>query len=290
VLPSSDDDSSTDDGVDLGDLAGALAGTPGLSMGWGTVDDDFSMTVILNALKEQNNANILSTPSLLTLDNQEAYITVGQNVPFVTGSFTNTGAGGDGAQNPFQTIERENVGITLTVTPHINDGDAVVLDIAQEVSSLSGLSVAASDLITNERKIQTKVLAQDGRVIVLGGLIKDDVQDATQKIPILGDIPFLGRLFRTDAVKVTKSNLLIFIRSTVIRDDEQMAGATADKYRYIRDQQVLRRERGLMFLDDENLPILPEWESQINEIKDIQETEAAAAQGPTSTSEVAEDN
>ena len=292
VLPPSDDDSSTDDGVDLGDLAGALAGTPGLSMGWGTVDDDFSMTVILNALKEQNNANILSTPSLLTLDNQEAYITVGQNVPFVTGSFTNTGAGGDGAQNPFQTIERENVGITLTVTPHINEGDAVVLDISQEVSSLSGLSVAASDLITNERKIQTKVLAQDGRVIVLGGLIKDDVQDATQKIPILGDIPFLGRLFRTDAVKVTKSNLLIFIRSTVIRDDEQMAGATADKYRFIRDQQLLRRERGLMFLDDEKLPILPEWESQINQLKDIQETEAAAgaAEGSTSTSEAAEGN
>jgi general secretion pathway protein D len=278
VLPPSDDDASTDDGVDLGDLAGALAGTPGLSMGWGTIDDDFSMTVILNALKEQNNANILSTPSLLTLDNQEAYITVGQNVPFVTGSFTNTGAGGDGAQNPFQTIERENVGITLTVTPHINEGDSVVLDIEQEVSSLSGLSVTqvASDLITNERKIQTKVLAQDGRVVVLGGLIKDDVQDATQKVPILGDIPFLGRLFRSDAVKVTKSNLLIFIRSTIIRDDEQLAGATADKYRFIRDQQALRRERGLMFLDDDNLPILPEWEAQIQQLDTIKGAENTA--------------
>ena len=210
------------------------------------------MTVILNALKEQTNANILSTPSLLTLDNQEAYITVGQNVPFVTGSYTNTGAGGDGAQNPFQTIERENVGITLTVTPHINEGDSVVLDIEQEVSSLSGLSVVASDLITNERKIQTKVLAQDGRVVVLGGLIKDDVQDASQKVPILGDIPFLGRLFRTDAVQITKSNLMIFIRTTIIRDDEQLAGATAEKYRYIREQQALRRERGLMFFDEDS--------------------------------------
>jgi general secretion pathway protein D len=276
VLPPSDDTSSSGDGVDLGDLAGALAGTPGLSLGWGTIDDDFSMTVILSALKEQNNANILSTPSLLTLDNQEAYITVGQNVPFVTGSFTNTGAGGDGAQNPFQTIERENVGITLTVTPHINEGDSVVLDISQEVSSLSGLSVVASDLITNERKIQTKVLAQDGRVVVLGGLIKDDVQDASQKVPFLGDIPFLGRLFRTDAVKVTKNNLLIFIRATIIRDDEQLAGATADKYRYIRDQQVLLRERGLMFLDDDNLPILPEWEAQIQQLDTIKEAETAA--------------
>ena len=132
-------DGGTDETVrgedfDLGDLAGALASTGGLSLGWGTLGDDLSMTVILNALKETTNANILSTPSLLTLDNQEAYITVGQNVPFVTGSFTNTGSGGDGAQNPFQTIERENVGITLTVTPHVNEGDSVVLEIEQEVN------------------------------------------------------------------------------------------------------------------------------------------------------------
>jgi general secretion pathway protein D len=275
VIPPSNDDGSDND-FELGDLTSALAQTPGFSLGWGTLDDDFNMAIILNALKSQTNANILSTPSLLTLDNQEAYITVGQNVPFVTGSYTNTGAGGDGAQNPFQTIERENVGITLTVTPHINEGDSVVLDIEQEVSSLTGLSLIASDLITNERKIQTKVLAQDGRVIVLGGLIKDDVQDGSQKIPILGDIPFLGRLFRTDAVQVTKSNLMIFIRTTILRDDEQMAGATADKYRYIKDQQELRRARGLMFLDDENLPVLPEWDSQIQQLQEIKDTEDAA--------------
>ncbi|HEY7775943.1 MAG TPA: type II secretion system secretin GspD, partial [Kineobactrum sp.] len=126
ILPTDNDDG--DSGLETGDfnvgaLAGALAQSPGLSMGWGTIGDDLSMTVILNALKEQSNANILSTPSLLTLDNQEAYITVGQNVPFVTGSFTSTGTG-DGAQNPFQTIERQNVGITLRVTPHINEGNS----------------------------------------------------------------------------------------------------------------------------------------------------------------------
>jgi general secretion pathway protein D len=268
---------------DLGDLAGALAGTPGLSMGWGTIGDDLTMTVILNALKEQNNANILSTPSLLTLDNQEAFITVGQNVPFVTGSFTNTGAGGDGAQNPFQTIERENVGITLTVTPHINEGDSVVLDIEQEVSSLTGLSAVASDLITNERRIRTKVLAGDGRTVVLGGLIKDDIQDGQQKVPFLGDIPLLGRLFRTDAVKITKTNLLIFIRPTIIRDDEQLDGATADKYQYIRAQQLLRKERGLMFLDDERLPVLPEWEQQIQQLEEIRDTDGDA-EAPSETS------
>jgi general secretion pathway protein D len=264
------DGGDIDEGVDLGGLAGALAVAGGVSLGWAQLDNTgLSMTVILNALKETNNANILSTPSILTLDNQEAYITVGQQVPFVTGSFTNTGAGGDGAQNPFQTIERENVGITLTVTPHINDGDSVVLDIMQEVSSLSGLSVAASDLITNERKIQTKVLAEDGQVVVLGGLIKDEVQDAQQKVPLLGDIPYLGRLFRSDAERVVKQNLMVFIRTTIIRDSEQLAGASAEKYRYIRDQQALRKGKGLLYLGDANLPVLSEWEAQMQQLDAI---------------------
>ena len=268
----------SDGDISLGGLAGALARTGGTTMGWGQISDSLTMAVILTALKEQNNANILSTPSLLTLDNQEAYITVGQNVPFVTGSFTNTGAGGDGAQNPFQTIQRENVGITLTVTPHINEGDSVVLDIEQEVSSLSGLTAVASDLITNERKIQTKVLAQDGRVVVLGGLIKDDVQDGTQSVPLLGDIPVLGRLFRTDGVKVVKTNLLIFIRPTILRDNEGLAGATADKYRYIRDKQMQLREQGLEFFDSENVPVLPEWEEQLKQLEQIKSTDAGAVQ------------
>ena len=272
--PDDDDTSSGDNDFSVSDLAGALAGTPGLSLGWGTVDDDLTMTVILNALKEQTNTNILSTPSLLTLDNQEAYITVGENVPFVTGSFTNTGSGGDGAQNPFQTIERENVGVTLRVTPHINEGDAVVLDIEQEVSALT-LNPIASDIITRERKIQTKVLSEDGQIVVLGGLIEDDVQDSTQKVPILGDIPILGRLFRSDGVSVTKRNLLVFIRPTIIRDRAQMAGASAEKYRFIRDQQLLRRERGLMFLDDENLPVLQEWDEQIKQLDEMREAPAA---------------
>lgn len=263
---------ATDGDFDLGNLAGALAQTPGLSLGWGTVGDDLSMTVILNALKETSNANILSTPSLLTLDNQEAYITVGQNVPFVTGSFTQA-SGGDGAQNPFQTIERENVGITLKVTPHINEGDSVVLDIEQEVSSvLAGAATiaSASDIITNERKIMTKVLAEDSRIVVLGGLIKDDVQNGQQKVPFLGDIPFLGRLFRSDGVTITKQNLLIFIRPTIIRDPRALAGATAEKYRYIRNQQLLRQEEGLEFFDDSNVPVLPEWEDQIKQLDLLQ--------------------
>ncbi|MEM9256855.1 MAG: type II secretion system secretin GspD [Pseudomonadota bacterium] len=274
VLPNNSDNSNNTGDFDVGALAGALAATPGLSLGWGTLDDSLSMTVILNALKENSNANILSTPSILTLDNQEAFITVGQEVPFVTGSFTSTGSG-DGVQNPFQTIEREDVGITLTVTPHVNEGDAVVLDILQEVSSISLASVVASDVVTNERRLQTKVLAQDGRVVVLGGLIKDDIQDAQQKVPVLGDIPFLGRLFRTDSEQLTKTNLMVFLRTTIIRDDEQLAGATADKYRYIRQQQLIRRDAGLEFLNDDSLPLLEDWEAQIQQLQTLDEYEAS---------------
>jgi general secretion pathway protein D len=268
----------TDDGGDFGttDLLGALAGTPGLSLGWGQLDDDLDIAVILNALNSTTNANILSTPSLLTLDNQEAYITVGQEVPFVTGSYSSTG-GVSSPNNPFQTIERENVGITLTVTPHINEGDSVVLDISQEVSSLTGaLSLLASDLVTNTRKIETKIMAGDARTVVLGGLIKEDMQDGTQKVPFLGDIPWLGRLFRSDSVSYTQSNLLIFIKPTIIREDEQLSGASAEKYRYIRAQQQMRLDAGIEFMEEQDIPILPEWTEQIKQLKNMQEESADA--------------
>ena len=219
LLP--EDSSSTDIGVR--DLAGALAQVPGSTFGWGVVDEGLTMTTILNALQSQGNANILSTPSVIALDNEEAFITVGQQVPFVTGSYTNTGSS-NGVANPFQTIQRENVGVTLQVTPQINEGDSVVMDIVQEVSSISQQVLSASDVITNERKIETKVMAQDGDIVVLGGLVKDDIQDSRQGVPVLSGIPVIGRLFRNDVVSVTKSNLLVFIRSTIIRDDEDLRG------------------------------------------------------------------
>jgi general secretion pathway protein D len=266
ILP--EDAASTD--IAVRDLAGALSQVPGATLGWGVVDDDLTMTTILNALEKQGNTNILSTPSLLTLDNEEAFITVGQQVPFVTGNYTNTGAA-NGVANPFQTIQRENVGVTLQVTPQINEGDSVVMDIVQEVSSISQQALSASDLITNERKIETKVLAKDGDIVVLGGLVKDDIQDAQQGVPILSSIPVLGRLFRNDVVNVTKSNLLVFIRSTIIRDDDDLAGATAEKYRYIRDQQRQRRDQGLMFLDDNLIPVLPTWEDRVRSLPEVPE-------------------
>ena len=266
ILP--EDAASTEIGVR--DLAGALSQVPGTTFGWGVVDQNLTMTTILNTLEKQGNTNILSTPSLLTLDNEEAFITVGQQVPFVTGSYTNTGAA-NGVANPFQTIQRENVGVTLQVTPQINEGDSVVMDIVQEVSSISQQALSASDVITNERKIETKVLAKDGDIVVLGGLVKDDIQDSQQGVPLLSGIPVLGRLFRNDVVNVTKSNLLVFIRSTIIRDDDDLAGATAEKYRYIRDQQRQRRDQGLMFLDDNLIPVLPTWEDRVRSLPEVPE-------------------
>jgi len=261
---------STSNDIGVRDLAGALAQVPGSTFGWGVVDEGLTMTTILNALQSQGNANILSTPSVIALDNEEAFITVGQQVPFVTGSYSNTGSS-NGVANPFQTIQRENVGVTLQVTPQINEGDSVVMDIVQEVSSISQQVLSASDVITNERKIETKVMAQDGDIVVLGGLVKDDIQDSRQGVPVLSGIPVIGRLFRNDVVSVTKSNLLVFIRSTIIRDDEDLRGATAEKYRYIRDQQRQRRDQGLMFLDDNVIPVLPTWEDRVRSLPDVAE-------------------
>lgn len=247
-----------DEGEVLGLLGAALSGLPGQTFGFGDFDADNNegFLGIVRALQSSSNTNILSTPSLLTTDNHEAMISVGQEVPFVTGSFTNA----DGnAQNPFQTIERNNVGISLKVTPHINEGDMVVMDIEQEISSISVDSGVASDVITNERKITTQVLAKNGQVIVLGGLIRDQVSTTDRRVPLLGSIPGLGRLFRTTNDDVTKTNLLIFIRSTVIRDDQTLTGTTAEKYRYLREQQLQRRNGKNLLIDNNALPLIPGW-------------------------------
>ncbi|MEM8500067.1 MAG: type II secretion system secretin GspD [Pseudomonadota bacterium] len=251
-----------DDG--LINLAGALANNIGQTFGVGKLNEDgTSFAVLINALEEDTEANILSTPSLLTLDNSPASISVGQNVPFLTGSFTN--ASGDGVNNPFQTIERENVGISLNVTPSINEGDSVILEIEQEVSSLTG--TVASDIITNERSVSATVLAKDGEIIVLGGLIKDEVQETLRKVPLLGDIPILGRLFRSTGTSVNKTNLYVFLKATIMRDSVTLSGATAEKYKYIRTQQLNRKLRGVDLVDTEKLPLLPEWEEQLRQLQ-----------------------
>ncbi len=257
-------------------LAAALASNVGQALGVGNLKENgLSFTVLLNALQEDTEANILSTPSLLTLDNSTASISVGQNVPFLTGSFTQSAGGIDGAVNPFQTIERQNVGITLNVTPQINEGDSVILEIEQEVSSLTG--DVASDIITNERTITATVLAKDNEIIVLGGLIKDEVQESVRKVPFLGSIPVLGRLFRSENTSVSKTNLYVFLRPRIIRDSATMSGATAEKYKYIRTQQLNKQLRGVNLVPRKNLPLLPEWERQKQR---LEENEAAPIEAP----------
>ena len=233
------------------------ASLTGQTIGFGgTSGDGVNFAGLINFFQGNTEANVLSTPSLLTTDNNEAEISIGQNVPFVTGSFTTTT--GD-ATNPFQTIQREDVGISLKVTPQINEGDTVILDIEQEVSSISN-SAGASDIITNERKISTKVIAQDGETIILGGLISDDIQQQEQKVPVIGDIPLVGGLFRNDSITVTKSNLMVFLRASIIRDEKSMAGATGEKYRYIRDQQLQAKTDANYLLNEKILPLLPVWD------------------------------
>jgi general secretion pathway protein D len=201
----------------------------GAIIGLGT--DSFG--VLVTALSANSKSNLLSTPSLLTLDHQKAEILVGQNVPFQTGSFTTSASGAD---NPFTTIERQDIGVTLKVTPHINEGANLRLEIEQEISSIAPTSqgVNAVDLITNKRSIKSTILAEDGQVIVLGGLIQDDVTQADSKVPLLGDIPLLGRLFRSTKETRIKRNLMVFLRPTVIRDAAGMAALSGKKYSDIR--------------------------------------------------------
>lgn len=260
-----------------GGIAEAIGGAAGQVLGIGRLDDDLSFNVVVNALQQNSEANILSTPSLLTLDNEEASFVVGQSIPFVTGSYTATGSSSSNPDNPFQTVERENVGITLRVTPQINEGDSLILAISQEVSNIIGTStILNSNPITSERKIETTILADNGQTIVLGGLIEDNITESIQKVPILGDIPFLGRLFRSTSTSVGKKNLLIFLRPTIVRDKRQMDNVTAGKYRLIREQQLREIDEGVNLIDDRTLPLLPEWQEQLEQLQEIQESDIRA--------------
>jgi len=219
-----------------------------------------SIAVLINALRADTKTNILSTPSIVTLDNQKAEIVVGQNVPFVTGSFTNNGSGGGGSNgsvNPFQTIKRQDVGIKLRVTPQINHGNAIQLEIEQEVSSISpSANSGARDIITNKRSIKTTVIVENGQVIILGGLIDTRLVQVNQKVPILGSIPLLGRLFRYKKTTKEKRNLMIFLRPVILRSTATRSAVTNSKYQSIRSQQLLLRARGAYGLRKADTPVL----------------------------------
>lgn len=215
-----------------GAKAGAIDETPdllnGLTFGFYR---NGSLRGLFKALETNDALNILSKPNLVTLDNEEAKIVVGQNVPFVTGSTTSAATP---AENPFQTIQREDVGITLTVKPQVNEGDSVTLDIQQEISSISTSAVTqAQDIITNTRSVKTRVLVQDGQTLVLGGLISDESNDSESRVPFLGKIPLIGALFKSKNGTKKKSNLMIFIQPRIIRDSEQAQLITGGRYRYV---------------------------------------------------------
>lgn len=241
--------------------ASAIGNLTGTTLGIGKYDSDnaFNFMALVQALKSNGVSNVLSTPSILTLDNEKASIVVGQEVPFITGSSTGTSSS---TSNPFQTIQREDVGIKLEITPQINEGDAVRLEISQEVSSVSPSAVGA-DLITNTREINTVVQVEDRQVIVLGGLIDDNIQQSESKVPLLGDIPLLGSLFRSTTTQKSKRNLVVFLRPTIIRDSKTLDTTSKRKYSYIRAQQLEMQKRGISLMPEADSPLLPEWNESL---------------------------
>ncbi|HET9651664.1 MAG TPA: type II secretion system protein GspD, partial [Usitatibacter sp.] len=215
-----------------------------------------NLQLLARALEGDSSANVLSTPTVLTLDNEEARIIVGQNVPFITGSYTPTAGS---ATNPFQTIERKDIGLTLRVTPTVSEAGAVKLKVYQEVSSVTAdkTLVQSADIITNKRSLESTVLVDDGAVAVLAGLIQDDQSAAVDKVPLLGDIPYLGSLFKFQTRNHRRTNLMIFLRPVVLKDEKATAGITQDRYDYIRNLQNATQVPAVPLVPDPGTQVLP---------------------------------
>jgi general secretion pathway protein D len=245
--------STPDTRGDISLLANLLGSVNGMM--FGLVKDDWG--AVINMVSSDTNSNVLATPSITTLDNEEASFLVGQSVPTITGTSANGGSG----NNPFQTVSREEVGIKLKVTPQINEGDAIQLTIEQEVSSVSGTT--AVDITINKRELQTVVMADDGGIVVLGGLIDEDVQESVSKVPILGDIPIIGHLFKSTSTTKKKRNLMVFIRASIVRDEATMSQLSHRKYNYIRAQQLKRQADGISLMPGEVTPSLPNWDDSL---------------------------
>ncbi len=235
----------------------ALPPGNGLNLGiFRQVGGSLTLGALARALESEGNANILSTPNLITLDNEEARIIVGQNVPFVTGQFTTAASGGAAGVNPFQTIERKDVGLSLRVRPQVSEGGTVKMSIYQETSNIQPTS-NASDIITNKRSIETNVLVDDGQIIVLGGLIEERVTNNDEQVPGLGDIPVVGNLFKYQTRRGTKTNLMVFLRPTVIRSNQQSMNVAGDRYDFIRNVQSNTQVAPSSVLPQINGPVLP---------------------------------
>ena len=239
---------SAGSGLNLGIVRGQVF-IPGV----GTITN---LGLLARALESDANANILSTPNLLTLDNEEAKVVIGQNVPFITGQYAQTGT--QTTPTPFQTIERRDVGLTLRVKPQITEGGTVRLAIFQEVSSVQDLTINnASGPITNKRSLESNVLVDDGQIVVLGGLLQDSLSNGQDKVPLLGDVPGLGNLFRYETRKRSKTNLMVFLRPTVIRDAGAARGLTNDRYDYVIGEQKKTAPEERLYWPDTSMPEPP---------------------------------
>jgi general secretion pathway protein D len=228
---------------------------------------------LIQALKTNTKSNLLSTPSIVTMDNEEAYIVVGQNVPFVTGSVS---TGSSGTVNPYTTVERKDVGVTLKVIPHIGEGGTVRLEVEQEVSNVQSSKGQAADLITNKRAIKTAVLAEHGQTVVLGGLVSDDVEFNNQGIPGLSSIPYVGRLFRSDTRSNVKRNLLVFIHPTIVGDANDVRRLSQQRYSQLYSLQLAMDKNG-------NFAKLPE---QVDDVYNQKMTPPSIASQPKNYQQV----
>jgi general secretion pathway protein D len=253
ILGAAIDPSTLGPGLNLGLIRGTIK-IPGTDV------EIANLQLLARALEGDSSANVLSTPNVLTLDNEEAKIVVGQNVPFITGTFTPTSGS---ANNPFQTIERKDIGLTLRVTPQVSEAGAVKLKIFQEVSNVTRdkFLLGSADIITNKRSLESTVLVDNGQIVVLGGLIQDDQQASIDKVPLLGDIPYLGALFKYESRNRKRTNLMVFLRPVVLKDEKAAASITADRYEYIRNLQGEIRLPATGLLPEESARQLPPLES-----------------------------
>lgn len=246
-----------------GGIGGLLTTPPTIGSGLSILVGDLSgatkIGALIRTLASDATTNIISTPSILTMDNEEAEIVVGKNVPFTTGSFSSTGSGGtSNPGNPFQTIERQDVGLTLRITPQVNEGDAIKLDVEQELTSLQGSAIGTQP-ITTKRSIKTSIMVEDGQMIALGGLIREQLTEKEEKVPLLGDIPLLGWLFKYQTTSKDKTNFMLFLNPKILKDSAMQTTVTGAKYNYIRAQQLDIRDEGVNLMSDEDSPLLPEF-------------------------------
>ncbi|MDB5798662.1 MAG: gspD [Paucimonas sp.] len=242
---------------------GTAAGAPGNGLNLGIfrqVAGQLTLGAIARALETDSDANILSMPNLVTLDNEEARIIVGQNVPFITGQYTTAASGGAAGVNPFQTVERRDIGLSLRVRPQISEGGTVRMAIYQETSAIQDTTNSAG-LITSKRSIDTNVLVDDGQIIVLGGLMDDNTQGGVEKVPGLGDVPVVGNLFKFQRRSRVKTNLMVFLRPIVVRSNEQSVNVAGDRYNFIREAQYVAQPKPSWILPELGAPQLPPMEN-----------------------------